>query len=228
MAWNVCGRFPDDLRCPTLAAKPVGQPGSPKKTVKRIFDFVFSLAGLFILGPLLLVIAASVTLYDGGPAFFRQRRIGFQGRPFQILKFRTMILEAESRGPGVTKDGDPRVTGIGRFLRKSKMDELPQLLNVLKGEMSFVGPRPELPKYVDLYSPEQRQVLELKPGITDLATLAFRNEEMLLKSASNVENFYLNYCVPQKILLNLEYARRANLWEDLKIIFRTLLPNRSS
>lgn len=181
-----------------------------------------------MLSPLFLVIALGIKLSDVGPVFFKQWRIGFRGQQFQILKFRTMIVDAERRGPGVTKDGDPRITSIGRFLRKTKLDEIPQLVNVLKGEMSFVGPRPELPRYVNLYSAEQRQVLELKPGITDLATLAFRHEETLLKSATNVENFYLSYCVPAKINLNLEYARRANLWEDLKIILKTILPNRSS
>lgn len=195
--------------------------------VKRIFDFVFSSLGIVVLGPVLLLIALAVKLSDGGPILFRQKRVGFRGKPFEILKFRTMVVDAERMGPGVTKDGDPRITKVGRFLRKTKLDELPQLINVFLGDMSFVGPRPELPKYVSLYTPEQRKVLELKPGITDLATLAFRHEEALLKSVPNVEHFYVNYCVPKKIHLNLDYARRANLWEDFKIIVKTILPIRA-
>ncbi|MDB6027487.1 MAG: sugar transferase [Verrucomicrobiales bacterium] len=195
-----------------------------KEILKRIYDLTFSLIGLILLGPCLMFLALAIRLSDGGPAFFRQRRIGLKGKPFKILKFRTMIVDAEKQGLSITRDGDSRVTNIGRFLRKTKLDELPQLWNVFKGEMSLVGPRPEVPRYVECYTPEQSEVLQLKPGITDLATLAFRNEEDLLSRASNVEAFYVSYCLPEKISLNLEYAKRANLWEDTKIILQTLCP----
>lgn len=195
-----------------------------KLDVKRSYDFAFSLLGLLLLGPVFLLVAVAIKLSDPGPVLFRQKRIGLRGDPFWILKFRTMVVDAEKRGLSVTRDGDPRVTKIGWLLRKSKLDELPQLINVLKGEMSLVGPRPEVSRYVAYYTPEQTRVLELKPGITDLATLAFRNEEELLKTADNVEAFYLRECLPRKINLNLEYARRANLWEDTKIIIRTVCP----
>lgn len=192
--------------------------------MKRSYDFAFSLLGLLSLGPVFLLVAVAIKLSDPGPIFFRQKRVGLRGNPFWILKFRTMVVDAEKKGLSVTSDGDPRVTKLGWLLRKSKLDELPQLVNVLKGEMSLVGPRPEVSRYVACYTPEQTRVLELKPGITDLATLAFRNEEELLRTADNVEAFYLKECLPRKINLNLEYARRANLWEDTKIIIQTVCP----
>jgi lipopolysaccharide/colanic/teichoic acid biosynthesis glycosyltransferase len=196
--------------------------------IKRFYDLFFSSLGLVLLSPLLVLIGVAVKFSDGGPVFFRQPRVGFRGEIFHIWKFRTMIVNAERIGLSVTRNGDPRITMIGRFLRKTKVDELPQLWNVFKGEMSLVGPRPEVPKYVDRYTPEQRKVLALKPGITDLATLEFRNEEELLKSVEDVESFYLAYCVPRKIELNLQYARKANLWRDSKIILQTLLPRIST
>nr|WP_050785604.1 sugar transferase [Pedosphaera parvula] len=194
---------------------------------KRCYDLFFSAIGLVLLSPFLALIAGAVKISDGGPVFFRQRRVGRGGESFHIWKFRTMIVDAERSGLSVTRDGDARITRIGRVLRKTKLDELPQLWNVFKGEMSFVGPRPEVPKYVERYTPEQKQVLALKPGITDLATLKFRNEEELLKSAKDVELFYLTYCVPRKIELNLHYARKANLWRDSIIILQTLLPQKA-
>jgi lipopolysaccharide/colanic/teichoic acid biosynthesis glycosyltransferase len=191
---------------------------------KRLYDLFFSGAGLFVLSPLFLVLGVMVKCADGGPVFYRQVRVGRGGRPFRIVKFRSMVVDAERLGISVTRDGDPRITRVGRFLRKSKLDELPQLWNVFVGEMSLVGPRPEVPKYVERYTPEQREILRLKPGITDLATLRFRNEEELLRGAQDTERFYVEYCVPRKIELNLEYARRAGLWADTKIIVWTLLP----
>lgn len=190
---------------------------------KRLYDFSFAFTGLLLLSPLFCLIALFVRLFDGSPVFFRQLRIGLAGQPFWIWKFRTMQVNAEQQGASVTRRGDPRITRAGRVLRKTKLDELPQLWNVLKGEMSFVGPRPEAPKYVERFTTSQREVLQLKPGITDLATLAFRDEERLLQSVSDVEGFYLEFCVPKKIELNLQYARRANLWEDTKIILQTVL-----
>lgn len=191
---------------------------------KRIFDLLFATVGLVFLSPLFLVLAALVKLSDGGSVFFRQERVGRDGRPFRILKFRSMVANADKLGLSVTRDGDARITRIGRWLRKTKLDELPQLWNVFVGDMSFVGPRPEVPRYVEKYTPDQRRVLALKPGITDLATLKFRNEEELLRTATDTEKFYLDYCVPRKIELNLAYARTANVWEDTKIILQTVLP----
>lgn len=191
---------------------------------KRLYDALLSGLGLIMLSPVLLVIALTVKLADRGPVFFRQKRVGQYGNLFWILKFRTMIVNAERAGLSVTKDGDPRITPIGRLLRKSKLDELPQLWNVFVGEMSLVGPRPEVPHYVERYTPDQRTILELKPGITDLATLEFRHEEELLKSATDVERFYLEFCVPRKIELNLTYARNANLATDTWIILQTICP----
>jgi len=192
--------------------------------MKRLFDIFFSTVGLLALSPILLLLGIAVKLDSRGPVLFRQRRIGQDGRPFDILKFRTMVVNAESLGLSVTRSGDRRVTRVGRYLRKYKLDELPQLWNVLNSEMSFVGPRPEVPRYVERYTAEQKRVLTLKPGITDRATLEFRNEEALLATAADTEKFYLEYCVPRKIELNLAYAGGANLWEDTKVILRTLLP----
>jgi lipopolysaccharide/colanic/teichoic acid biosynthesis glycosyltransferase len=189
---------------------------------KRLFDILFAGCGLLLLSPVFLVLAALVKLADNGPILFRQQRVGQGGKPFRILKFRSMVVDAERLGLSVTKDGDPRITRIGRFLRKTKLDELPQLWNVWRGDMSFVGPRPEVPRYVAKYSEAQKRVLALKPGITDLATLAFRNEEELLLEAIDTERFYLDYCIPRKIELNLAYAESASVWEDTKIILRTL------
>ena len=189
---------------------------------KRVFDVVFASIGLLLLLPVLATIALCIKLVDKGPVFYRQRRIGLHGEAFDIIKFRSMIVDADKRGLSVTKDGDSRITSIGRVLRKTKLDELPQLLNVLRGEMSLVGPRPEVPKYVASYTEQQRQVLGLKPGITDLASLTFRNEEELLRSVPDVERYYIANCVPEKIRLNLEYAQRASVWEDTKIILKTL------
>jgi len=191
---------------------------------KRLYDIVFSFGGLVVLSPLFVLIAALIKIADGGDVIYRQIRIGFLGRPFRICKFRTMISAADQAGPSVTKDGDARITWIGRILRKTKLDELPQLWNVLKGEMSLIGPRPEVPRYVERYTPEQREILRCKPGITDLASLCFRDEEALLGHASNVEEFYIQHCVPRKLKLNQAYAARANLLSDTWIIIQTLCP----
>lgn len=191
---------------------------------KQTYDLVFASLGLLILSPLLVLIAIMVKLGDGGAIFFLQRRIGQYGRPFWIWKYRTMVVDAEKHGLSVTRAGDHRVTPVGRVLRKTKLDELPQLWNVLRGEMSFVGPRPEVPRYVERYTSEQRQVLDLKPGITDLASLEFRREEELLRNVTDTEKFYIEYCLPKKIELNLEYNRHANLWHDTRIILLSLIP----
>jgi len=189
---------------------------------KRAFDLFFASAGLLLLSPVFGMLALAVKLSDGGSVLFWQPRVGQDGRLFRIIKFRSMVAKAETKGPSITADGDRRITRFGRFLRKTKLDELPQLWNVWRGEMSLVGPRPEVPQYVAAYSPSQRRVLRLKPGITDLATLAFRNEEELLRAAPDAERFYREYCLPHKIELNLAYAERANLRQDAWIILQTL------
>lgn len=194
----------------------------PCPTPKRLFDILASGFGMSFLLPFGLLIAAIIKLSDRGPVFYRQVRVGQFGEPFRIWKFRSMVVDADKLGLSVTRDGDPRITAIGRLLRKTKLDELPQLWNVFKGEMSFVGPRPEVPRYVQCYTQAQKLVLQLKPGITDLATLAFRNEEELLRNVADTEAFYLEHCVPRKIALNLAYSAGASLWEDTKIIIRTL------
>jgi lipopolysaccharide/colanic/teichoic acid biosynthesis glycosyltransferase len=193
-------------------------------TAKRLYDVVFSFCGLVLLCPLFVVIGALVKLADGGDIFYRQVRIGRGGREFLICKFRTMISSTGKAGPLVTKNGDARITRVGRILRKMKLDELPQLWNVLKGEMSLVGPRPEVPRYVRHYSREQRAILRFKPGITDLASLCFRNEEVLLENADDLEEFYLRQCLPRKLRLNADYAGRANLFSDTWIILQTICP----
>jgi lipopolysaccharide/colanic/teichoic acid biosynthesis glycosyltransferase len=191
---------------------------------KRLYDVFFSACGLVVLTPLFLVIAALVKIADGGPILYRQIRIGLRGRPFLICKFRTMVANADQVGPSLTTESDGRITRIGRILRRTKLDELPQLWNALKGEMSLVGPRPEVPRYVQLYTPEQREILRCKPGITDLASLSFRDEQALLGAAANPEQFYVQHCIPRKLRLNQEYAERANLLGDTWIIVRTVCP----
>jgi len=191
--------------------------------MKRLFDITFSFLGLLVLCPLFAVLAVAIKASDGGTVFFRQERVGQGGKRFRILKFRSMVVNAERMGLSVTRDGDPRITRIGRFMRKTKLDELPQLWNVLVGEMSFVGPRPEVPRYVERYTEEQRKVLALKPGITDPAALAFRDEEQLLRGAEDMERFYVEYCVPKKVGLSLAYAERGGVWEDLGVIVRKVV-----
>jgi lipopolysaccharide/colanic/teichoic acid biosynthesis glycosyltransferase len=190
-------------------------------TNKRLFDLTGATMGLLVLSPFGLLIGLLIKLADGGPIFYRQIRIGQFGKAFGIWKFRSMVVNAEKLGPSITKDKDPRITRVGRFLRKTKLDELPQLWNVLVGEMSLVGPRPEVPRYVELYSLEQREVLNWKPGITDLATMLFRDEETLLQG-TEAERFYIEHCLPKKIELNRQYAARAGLFEDIRIILQTV------
>ncbi len=190
--------------------------------MKRAFDLCGALAGLVLTGPVFFVVWVMIKLDDGGPLFYRQTRVGQSGRLFRIVKFRTMNPGADKAGPSITASGDHRVTRAGRVLRKAKLDELPQLWNVLRGEMSLVGPRPEVPRYVELYTADQREVLRLKPGITDEASLAFRDEEQMLAQAGDAEKFYVERCMPEKIRLNLAYARSANLWRDCAVIGRTV------
>jgi len=191
--------------------------------IKRCLDIFLASCGIVLLSPLWLSAALIVKLGDGGSIFFRQERVGRHGRLFRIWKFRTMRQGADRAGPSITKSNDSRITGVGALLRHTKFDELPQLLNVLVGEMSFVGPRPEVPRYVAMYTPAQKAVLDLRPGITDLASIEFRNEEEMLARADDAERFYVEYCIPKKIELNLLYAATATIFSDLKIIFLTFL-----
>jgi lipopolysaccharide/colanic/teichoic acid biosynthesis glycosyltransferase len=191
------------------------------EALKRALDVTAAAAGLVVLGPALVGIAALVKLTSPGPAIFRQERVGRDGRPFEILKFRTMTADAPGRGPEITRAGDARVTPVGRLLRRTKLDELPQLLNVLRGEMSLVGPRPEVPRYVARYSPEQRRVLSVRPGITDWASLAYLDEEDLLAAQADLEHGYVHEIMPRKLALNLEYLERRGFWSDIGILWQT-------
>ncbi|HEY1064474.1 MAG TPA: sugar transferase [Pirellulales bacterium] len=191
-------------------------------TVKRLFDLAVAAPGLVLLAPALVIIAVLVKLSSRGPAIFRQTRVGRHGRPFTLYKFRSMVVDAESRGGQLTGSNDARITSVGAWLRKLKLDELPQLWNVIRGEMSLVGPRPEVPRYVERYSPEQRRVLELTPGVTDPASLRYFDEGELLAQADDPESLYVREIMPEKIHLNLEYQRRATIWSDLGIVLATL------
>src|ERR1035437_3584699 len=188
---------------------------------KRICDALVSLVAIVILSPVLLCAGTLVWLYDRGPVFFCQERVGRGGRPFVLRKIRSMQVDSDRDGPPITSAGDRRVTPVGRWLRLLKIDELPQFLNVLAGEMSLVGPRPEVAQYVSLYSPAQRAVLELTPGLTDPASMAYRNEEEVLARAEDPERYYVEVVMPRKIEMNLEYARNANIWTDVVILLRT-------
>jgi len=189
--------------------------------VKRGLDVSVSLLGLLLSAPLFLVIAALVKAEDGGPVLYRSVRAGLEGRPFGMLKFRTMVVNADRIGPPSTADDDPRITRTGRALRRFKLDELPQLLNVLRGEMSLVGPRPEVLSEVEQYRGEERLLLSVLPGVTDWASLRFRNEGEILRGSADPHWTYREKIRPEKIRLGLEYVRRRSLWVDLTILART-------
>ena len=189
---------------------------------KRTFDLIASCLGFLILSPLIASIAFAIFIEDGGSPFFRQIRIGRYGRPFSMIKLRTMVHDAQQRGGVLTVGDDPRITRIGGWIRRYKIDELPQLLNVLKGEMSLVGPRPEVPYYVNQYTPSQQKVLYLIPGITDPASIAYRHESQLLNESSDPEKIYVNVIMPRKNEINLAYAQSATLATDIRTIFHTL------
>lgn len=215
--------------------------------MKRLFDIVMASLFLILLSPIFAVAALAIKLTSQGPIFFTQQRIGQNrriidrrkksknddrfgdrrqrdlfGKPINIYKFRTMNNNASSRSLSLTTSNDGRVTKLGKFLRKWKIDELPQLWNVLKGDMSLVGPRPEVHEFVKYYSPEQRNVLKVRPGITDLASIIYRNESELLAACDNVNEFYLKKIMPDKLQMNLDYIERHSLLFDTKLIFRTL------
>ena len=187
----------------------------------RFFDIIFSALGLVVLAPVFAAICLKIKLGSKGGCFYIQERIGKDGKPFGLYKFRTMRIGADSEGLLTVGEHDQRITRIGHFLRKTKMDELPQLLNVLKGEMSLVGPRPEVRKYVELYTEEQRKVLNVRPGITDYASIEYVNENELLSQAENPERTYIEQVMPDKIKLNMRYLEHYNLIEYFKIIFLT-------
>lgn len=190
--------------------------------MKRILDFAAALSGLILLAPVFVVISLWIWFYDRGPVLFPHRRVGQHGWPFKMFKFRSMVVDAGKLGPQLTIGDDRRITPVGRLLRASKMDELPQLWNVLRGEMSLVGPRPEVEAFVQLYTAGQREVLRLQPGITDPASFAFYNESELLGQAADPDQFYREKLMPEKIRINLEYAAHANVLTDLVVILATL------
>lgn len=190
---------------------------------KRLFDILASALGLLLLSPLLLGVALWIKWDSPGPVMFRQERVGRFGRPFFIHKFRSMWVDAPALGPQITIGEDPRITRSGRFIRRSKLDELPQLWDVLRGAMSLVGPRPEVPRYVALYPAELRElVLSVRPGITDPASLEFRDESSVLAAAADPERAYVEVLLPRKLALSCAYVREASLARDLAIIWRTV------
>ena len=189
---------------------------------KRLFDILGSLLAVLLLSPVLVVIIIAVSSGSPGGPFFRQVRVGREGRHFRLLKFRTMRPGSESHGQITVGERDPRITGIGHVLRRSKLDELPQLMNILWGDMSIVGPRPEVPKYVALYTNEQRAVLEVRPGLSSLASIAYINENEILGRSSDPERTYIEEVMPAKLALDLQYVREQSLWMDLRIIAATV------
>lgn len=189
---------------------------------KRALDLAVAIPAVALLSPLFIVIAVWIKLDSHGPVFFLQKRMGQFGRLFRIFKFRTMIVDAEKQGPLITIGEDSRITRSGRLLRKYKLDELPQLFNVIKGDMSLVGPRPEVPHFVGLYTEDQRRILTLKPGLTGSASIAYTGESELLARQKDAENFYCAQLMPAKILEDLSYAKRATVLSDCVMIARTL------
>ena len=189
----------------------------------RLLDIVLSLLGLIFLLPIFVILAVWIKFDSQGSIFFRQIRVGKDGRDFRIYKFRTMIVNAEKMGIITIGERDPRITNSGYFLRKYKLDELPQLINVLKGEMSFVGPRPEVRKYVEMYNQEQLKILTVKPGITDYASIEYINEDEILGKSLNPEKTYIEEIMPQKIKYNMKYINNKTVIEYFKIIFLTII-----
>jgi lipopolysaccharide/colanic/teichoic acid biosynthesis glycosyltransferase len=190
--------------------------------MRDLFDQLLALLGILILLPFFILISVWIILDSKGGAFYIQQRMGLNGKPFGLIKFRTMRPDSDLKGKLTVGDRDPRITNAGYFLRKYKLDELPQLFNVLNGTMRFVGPRPEVEEYVDLYTSEQKKVLTVKPGITDYASLKYFKESELLAKSHNPRQTYIEEIMPEKIRINLEYIERKSFSEDLKIIFKTI------
>ena len=194
------------------------------EAAKRVLDFTVAALGLLLLAPLFVLIALAIKLDSPGSVFFAHARVGRYGRPFKVLKFRTMVQDAPKRGGAITAENDPRVTRVGKILRKTKLDELPQLWNVLKGEMSLVGPRPQVEQYVALWEPTLREkVLSVRPGITGLTQIRYRHEETLLAQQPDPETYYREVLLPLKLQSDAEYVDRRTLLYDLSLILRTLL-----
>ena len=189
---------------------------------KRLFDIIFSALGIIILSPIFLLLWFTIKLESHGPALFMQTRVGKNNKDFKLIKFRSMYLNSESFGQLTVGMRDPRITNVGYTLRKYKLDELPQLLNVLKGDMSLVGPRPEVRKYVNMYTTEQMKVLEVNPGITDYASIQFINENQLLATAENPDEYYINNIMPKKLEMNLQYIKSNNPFKDISLILKTI------
>jgi lipopolysaccharide/colanic/teichoic acid biosynthesis glycosyltransferase len=191
--------------------------------IKRLFDLVVASASLIALSPAFLIVGLLIKADSSGPILYGGNRIGKDGVPFKMYKFRTMVVNADQIGVALTRSEDPRVTRLGRILRKWKIDEFPQLLNILRGEMSVVGPRPECPDYVRYYTPEQRQVLRVKPGMTGLTQVRYRHEETMLSHCMDLEADYIEKLMPQKLALDLEYLKNQSLLLDVKLIVQTFL-----
>ena len=196
---------------------------TPYLVLKRLFDLFLAAISLIVLAPLFGIIALAIVLDSSGPVFYKGSRIGKDGKPFKIYKFRTMVVHADQMGSALTSGGDPRVTRVGRIMRKFKIDELPQLINVLLGEMSVVGPRPESPGYVALYTAQQNRVLQVKPGITGLTQIQFRNEEALLQRYADVEAAYTETIMPYKLSIDMEYIAQRSFFYDLRLIAETVI-----
>lgn len=190
--------------------------------LKRLFDFLCSLIGLIILSPVLIIVSILIKLDSSGPVLFKQVRVGKDEKPFKILKFRTMVVDAEKRGKQITVGQDSRITRVGSFLRKYKLDELPQLINVFVGDMSLVGPRPEVPKYTQYYTKEQKRIFEVRPGITDYASIKYRNENEILGKSEDPEKTYIEEVMQDKLNINFEYIDKRSVIEDIFIIFNTI------
>lgn len=188
----------------------------------RFFDILFSSLGLIILSPLFLILAVWIKIDSKGPVFYRQLRVGKDGKDFYLYKFRTMVVDADNNGLITVGERDPRVTRAGYFFRKYKLDELPQLINVVLGDMSLVGPRPEVHKYVEMYTPDQRKVLTVKPGLTDYASIHYIDENKVLAKSNDPERTYINVIIPEKIRYNMKYIEHQSVKEYFKIIFLTI------
>ena len=189
----------------------------------RFFDFILSLVGLVVLAPIFIVLAIWIKIDSKGPVFYKQVRVGRNGIDFGLFKFRSMVVDADKKGLITVGGRDPRITRSGYFIRKYKLDELPQLINVLVGDMSLVGPRPEVRKYVELYTDEQQKVLSVKPGITDYASIEYMDENEILGKSNDPEKTYIEEIMPEKIKYNMKYINNKNLFEYFKIIFLTVL-----
>lgn len=191
--------------------------------IKRIFDVIMSSIGIIVLSPVFIIVSIAIKISSPGKILFLQKRVGKDGVEFNIYKFRTMVSDAEKLGKQITVGNDSRITKVGAFLRKFKIDELPQLFNVFTGDMSLVGPRPEVPKYVALYTNEQRKVLSIRPGITDMASLRYKDENDILGKVDNPEEHYINVIMQDKLSLNLEYIEKSNIIFDISLILKTII-----